>query len=64
MTEFKKEITIVVEGLSSKELSDEELFQKLEIRANSWWENNPCWPYGKPCGKLLDIEIKKVALKN
>jgi len=63
MIEFKKEITITIEGKSSKELSSEELFGKLKIEAKNWWISNPSWPYGKPCDELIDIEIKNVELR-
>ena len=62
MGEFKREITIVVEGESSKELSDEELFNKLNITVKDWWQN-PNWPYGKPCKQLLGMEVEKISLK-
>ena len=63
MDRFKREITIILEGESSKELSDEELFKTLTITVKNWWQN-PNWPYGKPCKQLLGLEIDKISLKN
>ena len=63
MDKFRKEITIIIEGESSKELSNEELFSKLTITIKHWWQN-PNWPYGKPCEQLRDIEVESISLKN
>lgn len=64
MKKFKKEITIILEGESEREYTDEEIFSSLKISFLGWWENNPSWPYGKPCKELIGIEVNKISLKN
>lgn len=64
MNKFKKEITIIIEGESVEDLTSESLFEKLQIKFVDWWENNPSWPYGKPCKEVIRTEVTKISLKS
>jgi hypothetical protein len=64
MHKFKKEITIVIEGETTKEdLNEEELFKNLRINYVNWWESHPSWPYGKPCKEMRGVEIISINIK-